>query len=77
MERTHFAELKSRDLAKEIRLKEINFAKIVKILVCIKVSLKIGTTNFNFPQQYFQMTLNKSIITKRNLKQFDMFLCNK
>ena len=34
MERAYFAGLKFRDLAKKIQ-KELNFAKIVKILICI------------------------------------------
>ncbi len=35
MERAYFAGLKFCDLAKTVRLKELNFAKIVKILVYI------------------------------------------
>ncbi len=35
MERAYFAGLKFRDLDKNTRLKELNFAKIVKILVSI------------------------------------------
>ncbi len=33
--RAYFAGLKFRDLAKKIHVKELNFAKIVEILVCI------------------------------------------
>lgn len=48
---------------------ELHFAKTVKILICKQTaSFRIHTTNFYFPYQYFQMTLNKTRSLQNHFK---------
>lgn len=48
---------------------ELHFAKTVKILICKQTaSFRIQTTNFYFPYQYFQMTLNKTRSLQNHFK---------
>ena len=54
---------------------ELHFAKTVKILICKQTaSFRIHTTNFYFPYQYFQMTLNKTRSLQNHFKMKVFYL---